>query len=69
MTPITELQKATDQVTKGNYDIRVSPKSDDEIGKLAKHFNEMTEHVKQKIVVERELEVNKEIQKKKEPSS
>lgn len=39
--PLKEMAKATNKITAGNYSARVSVSSADEIGKLAKNFNEM----------------------------
>lgn len=41
--PIKALTVATNEVAKGNYDVRVSVNRKDEIGFLATHFNVMTE--------------------------
>ena len=40
--PIKELYKATNKVEKGNYNIRLDIKSNDEIGKLTNAFNKTT---------------------------
>jgi class 3 adenylate cyclase len=40
--PIRELVTATGQVQTGNFDVRVPVRSKDEVGQLAKSFNEMT---------------------------
>lgn len=39
--PIRELVEATGQIQEGNFDVHVAVRSKDEIGKLAKSFNEM----------------------------
>lgn len=44
--PILELTSATKEVAKGNFDIQVETKADDEIGQLAQHFNKMTRELK-----------------------
>jgi len=44
--PILELTKATSEVIKGNFDVKVNPKSNDEIGNLQKHFNDMIHAIK-----------------------
>ncbi|MET3193822.1 HAMP domain-containing sensor histidine kinase [Bacillus sp. OAE603] len=41
--PIKALTVATNEVAKGNYDVRVAVNRKDEIGFLASHFNVMTE--------------------------
>ncbi|MGE3760282.1 MAG: PP2C family protein-serine/threonine phosphatase, partial [Pseudobdellovibrionaceae bacterium] len=43
---LTKLFKATRSVAEGNFDIKVSVKSSDEIGSLAASFNKMAEEVK-----------------------
>src|SRR4030095_5852163 len=44
--PILKLQKATEQLSKGNIDIEVSSNTADEIGELVKSFNRMVKEVK-----------------------
>lgn len=39
--PIVELKKSTDEITNGNFDIQIKPRSKDEIGELATSFNTM----------------------------
>ncbi|CAM5208792.1 Adaptive-response sensory-kinase SasA [Ureibacillus acetophenoni] len=41
MRPLNELQLAVEKMSDGNYGTRVEVKSEDEIGKLSKTFNEM----------------------------
>ena len=41
--PINQLVAGTHEVEKGNFDVRVPIQSKDEIGRLAKSFNQMTE--------------------------
>ncbi|MFY3791758.1 sensor histidine kinase [Ureibacillus sp. MALMAid1270] len=41
MRPLNELQLAVEKMSDGNYGTRVEVKSEDEIGKLSKAFNEM----------------------------
>ncbi len=40
--PIEELEEAAGRVSKGDYGVRVTPRSHDEIGRLAESFNQMT---------------------------
>lgn len=40
--PIRELVAATGEIQKGNFEVRVTVRSEDEVGQLAKSFNEMT---------------------------
>jgi class 3 adenylate cyclase len=40
--PIRDLVKATGEIQQGNFEVRVPVRSEDEVGKLAQSFNEMT---------------------------
>jgi len=40
--PIRELVAATGEVQRGNFEVRVTVRSEDEVGRLAQSFNEMT---------------------------
>ena len=40
--PIEELEEAAGRVSRGDYAVRVTPRSHDEIGRLAESFNQMT---------------------------
>ena len=44
--PIVKLRNAANEVSKGNLDVKVKFKSKDELGQLAKSFNDMTENLK-----------------------
>lgn len=44
--PILRLTDATQEVAKGNFDIQVKYKSNDEIGQLTENFNKMTRELK-----------------------
>ena len=44
-SPISRLNVAAEEVKNSNYQIRIKKESDDEIGQLAKTFNEMTEAI------------------------
>ena len=44
--PILKLQKATEQLSKGNIDVQVKSNSKDEIGELVKSFNRMIKELK-----------------------
>jgi signal transduction histidine kinase len=41
LTPVVKLQKAVEKIKSGNYDIKITAKGDDEIGKLTNSFSEM----------------------------
>ncbi len=43
--PIMELSKKTEKIGKGNFSLRISVESNDEIGQLASSFNKMTENL------------------------
>jgi signal transduction histidine kinase len=45
--PVTELVEATDQISRGDFCIRVEVDRSDELGHLAKTFNHMAESLKQ----------------------
>ncbi|MFF2889656.1 ATP-binding protein [Paenibacillus sp. NPDC057967] len=47
--PLTKLAAASNEVTKGNLDVRLSMERQDEIGRLAANFNEMIGRLKSQI--------------------
>lgn len=46
IAPIQSLGEATREVALGNYEVRLSPKTDDETGQLVRSFNSMTADLK-----------------------
>jgi two-component system nitrogen regulation sensor histidine kinase NtrY len=54
--PVQELAKAAERIGQGNWDVHVEARSDDEIGKLAAAFNQMT----QELITQRERLVQSE---------
>lgn len=42
---IRELIKGTKEISRGNYNFRINLKSEDELGELSAHFNEMTDNL------------------------
>ena len=44
--PIIELSNSTKEIAKGNFNVRIKPRSKDEIGQLAVSFNEMASELK-----------------------
>jgi two-component system, NtrC family, nitrogen regulation sensor histidine kinase NtrY len=54
--PIKKLARAAAEIGQGNWDVRVEPGSQDEIGKLASAFNQMT----QELITQRERLVQSE---------
>ncbi len=49
ISPIHDLAVGVDEISKGNLDIELKVKSKDELGKLAKAFNQMTVELKKMI--------------------
>ncbi len=47
--PLLELKKAADSIAEGDYSIRVPYRSNDEMGKLAQTFNQMSHKMEQSI--------------------
>jgi sigma-B regulation protein RsbU (phosphoserine phosphatase) len=66
---VHNLDRGTEFIRRGDFSHRIVVKSDDQLGALAKSFNQMTEYVQtlvkervQKERLERELEIAKEVQ-------
>lgn len=55
LKPIMKLSNATKEVAKGNYDVKVDLKSEDELGHLVKDFNFMTEEIERSQNLQKEL--------------
>ncbi|MFF2092779.1 ATP-binding protein [Paenibacillus sp. NPDC058174] len=47
--PLTKLANVSNEVTKGNLDVRLTMRRNDEIGRLASNFNDMIEQLKSQI--------------------
>ena len=47
--PIKQLTEATKKIADGNYQERIAVKSEDEVGQLARHFNQMASAVEEKV--------------------
>lgn len=47
--PIKQLTEATKKIADGNYQERIAAKSEDEVGQLARHFNQMAAAVEEKV--------------------
>ena len=54
--PIVKLQEATDEIAKGNYDIRTNINTRDEIGQLSKSFDLMAQKLKESIITIKQKE-------------
>lgn len=54
--PIIKLQEATDEIAKGNYDIRTNIKTRDEIGHLSASFDMMAQKLKESIITIKQKE-------------
>ena len=50
---IQELSEGARQIGKGNLDVKISVKSRDELGQLAREFNIMTMHLKEKLQMQK----------------
>jgi serine phosphatase RsbU (regulator of sigma subunit) len=68
-TAVHNLYRGTEFIRRGDFSHRIVVKSDDQLGALARSFNQMTEYVQtlvkervQKERLERELEIAKEVQ-------
>ncbi|MFF2484730.1 sensor histidine kinase [Paenibacillus sp. NPDC058071] len=46
VSPVKKLTRATRQIAKGDYDVRLEGQRKDEIGELARHFTKMTASIK-----------------------
>jgi diguanylate cyclase (GGDEF)-like protein len=55
--PLSELAHGADQMSKGNLSIRVNPRSNDEVGQLAKVFNLMAASIQEREMALRDLAV------------
>lgn len=56
--PVLEVTRATQEVAKGNFDIQLEQKSDDEIGQLTQNFNIMTKELKNIEVLRKDFVTN-----------
>ena len=55
MTPIMKMSNATKEIAKGNYNVKLEVKSQDEIGRLASDFNHMAEEIQNSHNMQKEL--------------
>lgn len=56
--PLTELSVAAKEITKGNYEVKVPVKGQDEIATLSEDFNAMVREVKRSTELQRDLLAN-----------
>lgn len=56
--PVTKLSLAARELAKGNYRVRVTPETGDEIGVLAQDFNTMADEVEKSAELQRDLIAN-----------
>jgi signal transduction histidine kinase len=56
--PITMLKNAAERITKGDFNVRTTPKSTDEVGKLSESFNIMAESLKKEEELRKHLMSN-----------
>lgn len=62
-TPLIKLSDASEQISHGNFDLNFEVKSNDEIGDLAKSFNNMNKKIKSQIeLIERDRDTLKELE-------
>ena len=55
MGPLMKMSNATKEIAKGNYNVKLDVKSNDEIGRLAKDFNHMAEEIQHSHNMQKEL--------------
>ena len=60
--PIVALSEATTSITQGNFDISVENCGNDELGELTRNFNSMVPQLKERLEMQKTLEVAKQIQ-------
>ena len=53
--PIKKLQNVSQQIIKGNYNVKTKIKTNDEIGELSNSFEYMIEHLKKEVDIENQL--------------
>ena len=45
-SPLNKITQATEEIARGNYDVNISPQSNDELGHLAGEINSMSQKLK-----------------------
>ncbi|QLH07694.1 ATP-binding protein [Nitrosopumilus ureiphilus] len=67
--PIKNLQKATEQIIKGNLDIKTAVDSKDDIGELSRNFEFMIENLKEMTDIKEQLSIQQNLRKALDESS
>lgn len=67
--PIKNLQSATEEIMKGNFDIKTGIKSQDDIGQLSQNFDFMINNLKEMTDIEQQLSIQQNLRKALDESS
>ena len=67
--PIRKLQTATEQIIKGNLDVKIATDSQDDIGELSRNFENMIENLKDTTDIEAQMLLQQNLRKALEASS
>jgi sigma-B regulation protein RsbU (phosphoserine phosphatase) len=62
VNPVSRMEKAMAKVEKADFTAAVPVESNDELGALAEHFNQMTEGLKERYQLRRSLDLAREVQ-------
>ena len=62
IAPVSQLERAMARVEGGDFSAFVAVDTNDELGALAEHFNQMTEGLKERYRLQRSLDLAKEVQ-------
>ena len=67
--PIKNLQTATEQIIKGNFDIKTGIKSQDDIGQLSRNFDSMIHNLKEMTDIQKQLSIQQNLRNALDESS